>query len=296
LNAATQLEQATYGMRPPRPDATQPGQFETTAFRVVNAHPPEDAATTELVAALSTSLHKLYTPDWSSYGVDQRDDRIGARSGNPLRNLAERVAAVFGVDEFELYVHRAPRRRIDVELTETPSLLVPRQVASLSESLQVFLFARVFASIARKTYGAEKLNVQQLRYLMAAAIRQLDPNHKVDVVDGETLQVESRRVYKALPWRSKKPLEEAVKAYSSGQQTPLVDWKFRERVTAVRAATILADDMAGVVALLTQTQVDLAADESEEAQGGEELLAAVLGFSVSDPAMQLRRRLGLVIS
>jgi hypothetical protein len=239
-------------------------------------------------------LHKLYTPDWSSYGVDQRDDRIGARSSNPIRALAERVAGVFGVEEFELYVHRAPRRRIDVELTETPSLLVPRQVASLSESLQVFLFARVFASIVRKTYGAEKLNVQQLRYLIAAAIRQLDPNHKVDFIDGETLQVESRRVYKALPWRSRKPLEEAVKAYAAGPQTPLVDWKFRERVTAVRAATLLADDMAGVVALLTQTAVDLSAEEAEEAQG-EELLAAVLGFAVSDASMQLRRRLNLVI-
>jgi tetratricopeptide (TPR) repeat protein len=296
LNAATQLEQATYGMRPPRPEAAQPGAFEQTAFRVVNAHPGEDAATTELVAALSTALHKLYTPDWSVYGIDQREDRISARSNNPLRVLAERVAMVFGVEEFELFVHRLPRRRIDVELTETPTLLVPRQVASLSESLQVFLLARVFSSIARKTYGAERLNVQQLRYLIAAAIRQLDPNHKVDFVDGETLSVESRRVYKALPWRSRKPLEEAVKAYTSGgPQTPLVDWKFRERVTAVRAGTILADDMAGVVALLTQTAVDLSAEDAEEAPS-EELLAAVLGFSVSDHSMTLRKRLNLVIS
>src|SRR5690606_35277426 len=146
LNAANQLEQATDGMRPPRPEAVQPGQFDAAAFRAVNAHPPEDNATTELVAALSGALYKLYTPDWNAYGVDLREDRLGARSVNPLRVLAERVASVFGVEEFELLVHRLPRRRIDVELTETPTLMVPRQVASLSESLQVFLLARVFAS------------------------------------------------------------------------------------------------------------------------------------------------------
>jgi len=293
LNQASQLEQATYGMRPPRPESAGAGTFEKTAFRAVEAHSPDDAATTELLATLAAAAYKLYPADLTPYGVSGKD-KIGARSGHPLRNFAERVAAVFGIEEFDLYVHRAPRRRVDLELTETPSVMVPRQVASVSESLRVFLFARVFASLARKTFAAEKLGVQQLRHLLAGAIRNVEPSHKVDFMDSEELEAEAKRVMKALPWRGRKPLEEAVRAYLNGSQTPLVDWKFRERVTAVRSAALLSDDMAGATALLMQVQMDLSVEEASEPPS-EELLASVVGFSVSDTAMQLRRKLNLVL-
>jgi hypothetical protein len=246
-----------------------------------------------LLATLSTAAYKLYPADLTPYGVSSKD-RINARSGHPLRNFAERVAAVFGIEEFDLYVHRAPRRRVDIELTETPSVMVPRQVASVSESLRVFLFARVFASLARRTFAAEKLNQQQLRHLLAGAIRTVEPTHKVDFMDTEEIEAEAKRVNKALPWRGKKPLEEAVRAYLASSQTPLVDWKFRERITAVRAAALLSDDMAGATALLMQVQMDLSVEEASEPPS-EELLASVLGFSVSDTAMQLRKRLNLVL-
>ena len=97
-----------------------------------------------------------------------------------------------------------------------------------------------------------------------------------------------------MPWRSRKPMEDAVKAYMASSPTPLVDWKFRERVTAVRAATVLSDDVAGSTALLLQVQMDLGTEEGAEPPS-EELIASVLGFSVSDTAMQLRRRLNLII-
>ncbi len=293
LNQASQLEQATYGMRPPRPESAGAGSFEKTAFRAVEAHSPDDLPTTELLAALSVAAHKLYPADLTPYGVSGKD-KISARSGHPLRNFAERVAAVFGIEEFDLYVHRAPRRRVDIELTETPSVMVPRQVASVSESLRVFLFARVFASIARKTFAAEKLSAKQLRHLLAGAIRNVEANHKVDFMSADELEAESKRLGKALPWRGRKPLEEAVRAYLAGTQSPLVDWKFRERVTAVRAAALLSDDMAGATALLMQVQMDLSVDETAEPPS-EELLASVLGFAVSDTAMQLRRKLNLVL-
>lgn len=293
LNQANQLEQATYGMRPPRPESAGVGTFDKTAFRQVEAHSPDDAATTELLATLSAAAFKLYPSDLTPYGVSARD-KIGARSGHPLRNFAERVAGVFGVEDFDLYVHRAPRRRVDIELTETPSVMVPRQVANVSESLRVFLFARVFASLARRTYAAEKLGVQQLRHLIAGAIRNVEPAHKVDFMDADELLAESRRIMKAMPWRSRKPMEDAVKAYVASSPTPLVDWKFRERVTAVRAATILSDDVAGATALLLQVQMDLAVEEGTDPPS-EELIASVLGFSVSDTAMQLRRKLNLII-
>src|SRR4029079_17005009 len=60
LNQASQLEQATYGMRPPRPESAGAGTFEKTAFRAVEAHSPDDVATTELLATLSTAAYKLY--------------------------------------------------------------------------------------------------------------------------------------------------------------------------------------------------------------------------------------------
>lgn len=293
LNQANQLEQATYGMRPPRPEAAGAGRFDKTAFRAVEAHAPDDRATTEILSTLAAGAHKLFPPDLSAYGVNTRD-RIGPRSSHAMRTFAERVAAVFGVEDFDVYLHGAPRRRIDVETTETPAIMVPRQVASLAEPLQVFLFARIFSSIARKTYVAERLPVPQLRQMLAGAVRNVDDNHAVDFMDGSALAAEGRRVVKAMPWRVRKPMEEAARAYAAGSQTPLVDWRYRERITAVRAATVVCDDMAGAAALAMQVPLDLSADETA-ATVSEGLLASVLGFAVSDAAMQLRRRLNLVM-
>ena len=110
LNQANQLEQATYGMRPPQPKQAQPGQFDKTAFRAVEAHSADDLATTELLAALAPAAHKLYPPDLTPYGVTAKD-KLGARNNHPLRMFAELVGSIFGVEDFDVYVHRAPRRR-----------------------------------------------------------------------------------------------------------------------------------------------------------------------------------------
>lgn len=291
LNQADQLEQATYSMRPPRPEAAGAGLFDAPAYRAVDVHSADDLPTTQLLASLSGAAYKLYAADWSVYGVSPRD-RIGSRSSHPVRALAERVAGVLGVEDFDLYVHPAPLRRVDIELTETPAIMVPKQVAALAEPLQYFLIARAMSSIARRTHVAEKLSVKQVRYLVAAAIRHIDSSYTVDFVDAETLQQESKRVLKALPWRNRKSMEEAARAYLAGSHTPLVDWKFREKVTAARIATVLSDDLAGATAILLQSEMDLSAEDAGQ-QPAEDLPAAVLAFSVSDAAMQLRRRLNL---
>ncbi len=293
-NQADQLEQATYRMRPPNPRAAGPALFDTAAFRVVDAHAADDLPTTNLVATLCSAAYKLLVPDWGAYGVSPRD-RIGSRSGDPVRELAERIAAVMGVEDFDLYVHPAPLSRVDIELTETPALMVPQRVAQLrDESLKSFFLARALCSIARRTYLAEKLPVKQLRYLIAAAIRCVEPEYTVDFVDSETLGAESRRVLKALPWRSRKPMEEAARAYLAGSQTPLVDWKFRETITAARVATVLCDDITGATLILLQHEMDLSAADSGQPRG-DELPAQVLPFAVSDKAMQLRQRLQLTM-
>lgn len=292
LGAATELEQASYEMRPALPEAAKPDTFDAVAMRVLDAHPADDAPTTELLAALTGVTHKLMPVDFESYGVATKD-KLGVRSNHPMRVLADRVAMVLGVEGFDVYVHSSARKRVEIELAETPALMVPTAIGQLSESMQVFLVARALSTLLRKTCVAEKLTMKPLRQLLAACAYTADPDYRLEGLSSAELALESKRVLKALPWRGKKVFEDAARAYAKAGQSALVDWRSRERVTAGRLATLLSDDLAGVVGLLLEMDLDLSTLDGVRTREPE--MAAVLTFSVSDTAMQLRRRLGLAM-
>src|SRR5690606_11080656 len=87
----------------------------------------------------------------------------------------DRVAKIFGVENFELYVHRAHAGAIEVEFGDPPALLVPAHVTTLSESQQVFLFARVMASIRRGVHAVDKLVPAHVAELPSATTRAFVP-------------------------------------------------------------------------------------------------------------------------
>lgn len=292
LGAGTELEQASYEMRPALPEAARADTFDAVAMRALDAHPADDAPTTELLAALAGSAHKLVPVQLEVYGVTAKD-KHGMRSSHPMRALADRVAMVLGVEGFDVYVHRSVHKRVDLELAETPALMIPTGIGQLPESMQVFLIARALSALFRKTYVAEKLAMNPLRQLLAACAYTADPEYRLDGLSSAELGQESKRVLKALPWRGKKAFEDAARAYAKAGQSALVDWRSRERVTAGRLATLLSDDVSGVVGLMLDTDLDLSTMAGERTAEAE--MAAVLTFAVSDTAMQLRRRLGLAL-
>jgi tetratricopeptide (TPR) repeat protein len=290
LHAANDLERATLSARPSRPGVGQPGAFDESLFQALDLLPADDPAS-RLLAQIAEGLGKVQTPELERYGVTSRD-RISAKSGHPLRALVDRVASVFGVEEYDLYLHRAQTAGVDVELTDPVSVLVPGQFAKLTESQQVFSLSRIMANIARKVHAVDRLGPDALALLLAAAARTVEPAFGTGLADEEILSNYARRVSRSLPWLGRGAVEDAARLYVAAPRLEPIEWQFRVRLVASRAARIVGADLPGSVALLRQSEGDLAGLTGPVLAQGMRGVQDMLRFWVSEPAFVVRRRLG----
>lgn len=291
LGFASDLERATVSSRLPRFAHSRPQSFDETAFRGVDARGVDPALA--VLAAIAEGLGKVYPPELERYGLGSRD-RITSRSGHPLKQLADRVASVFGPLEFDIYLHRAHQGGLEIELTDPPSLLVPAHVQSLREPEQVFLFARPLALLARGGHALGRLAPSEIALLSIAACRVLDPSFGAGVSDEDFLQQQAKRVQKAISRRSRRALEEVAPAFMSAPRPDWEQWAFEHRKAAARAAVLLADELPSSIALVRRMEGDLAGLRGAALAQGIALTHDLLRFWVSDAAFALRRRIGLL--
>jgi tetratricopeptide (TPR) repeat protein len=292
IGAANDLERATLGARPPRTAAAHPSAFDSGAFRAIDAVGSPDPAA-ELLATLGEALGKLYPPELERYGLTVRD-RISARTPHPLRMLGDRIAAIFGIAEYDLYLHRAHSGALEIEFTDPPGVLVPAYLSNLSEPQQTFLLVRVMANLARGLAAVDKLAPQALEILLAAAGRSVDPGFAAGLADEDLLSSESRRLVKALSRRNRRAMEEAAHTYVATPRIHFADWTAKVRLTAARAAVVVSDDLPGSVELVRRMEGDLAGLQGIALAHGMRVVQDLLRFWVSDSAFALRRRLGML--
>jgi len=290
VNAANDLERATLSARAPRTGAGHAGAFDVAQLQAIAALPTDDAAS-GLLAQIAEGLGKVYPPELERYGLTSRD-RISAKSGHPLRALADRVAHLFGVEEYDLYLHRAPGPMVDIEFTDPVSILVPSGFAKLTEGQQVFLLGRVMANLARSLQVIDKLPAEAVAVLLAAAARSVDSSFASGIADEEYLNNHARRVSRSLPWLGRGAVEDAARVYVAAPRLDPAEWLFRARLGALRAALIVADDLPGSITLLRQTEGDLAGLTGAALAQGMRSVHDLLRFWVSEPALAARRKLG----
>jgi hypothetical protein len=291
LGLANDLERATWSTRVARTAAALPGSFGANELGSISPQTGDDPAA-RLIAALGEITSKVFPPELERWNVSSRD-RLGAKSGHPTRALTDRLAAVFGIGDYELYVHRAHSGLVELELTDPVSVLVPASVTSLSEAEQAFLLSRALATAARGLAPVDRLPQPLLAVLLAAGARLVEPNFAAGELDEEYLSVQARKLSRALPWLGRGPIEEAAEAYARAPLRDLTDWILNVRVAAARAAAILADDLPSSVALVRRLEGDLSGAEGASLAQGARISHDLVRFWVSEPAFVLRRRLGL---
>jgi tetratricopeptide (TPR) repeat protein len=290
INAANDLERATLSARPLRAGAAHAGSFDAGEFTAIDLLPADDPAS-RLLALLAEGLGKVHAPELERYGVTTRD-RINAKSGHPLRAISDRVANIFGVEEYDLYLHRAHSGALEVEFTDPVSVMVPSYFAKLGEGQQVFLLARIMANVARKLYAVDRLPPDAVGLLLAGAARSVDPSFSISGVDDDFLNGHARKVSRSLPWLGRGAVEDAAREFATAQRFDATEWVFRVRLTAARAALVVGDDLPGSITLLRQSEGDLAGLTGAALAQGMRAVHDLLRFWASDPALALRRRLG----
>jgi tetratricopeptide (TPR) repeat protein len=291
LGLANDLERSTWAARTARTAAAVPGSFGRNEFAQISLQAGEDAAA-GLIDALGDIVGKVFPPELERWGVSSRD-RLSAKSGNPLRLLADRVAQVFGLGDYELYVHRAHAGLVELELTDPVSVMVPAAMSSLSEAEQAFLLARAFASAARGLAAVERLAPPQVSVLLAASARLVEPNYGSGEHDEEYLAGQARRLSRALPWLGRGPIEDAARAYVANPVVNISDWIQSVRITSARAASVVADDLPSSVQAVRRLEGDLSGAEGVAREQGMRIVHDIVRFWVNESAFALRRRLGL---
>lgn len=291
LGFANDLERATWSTRVARTAGAMPDSFGQGELASLSPRTGDDPAA-RLLAALGDIPSKMFPAELERWGVSSRD-RLGAKSGHPTRALADRLAAILGLGDYDLYLHRSHSGLVELELTDPVSVLVPASITSLNEAEQAFLLGRALATAARGLAPVDRLPPPMLEILLAAGARLVEPNFAAGALDEEYLSVQARKLSRALPWLGRGPIEDAARAYAQAPLRDLADWTLAVKIAAARAAAILADDLPSSVTLVRKLEGDLSGAEGNALAQGARIAHDLVRFWVSESAFVLRRRLGL---
>jgi hypothetical protein len=293
LGAASDAEIGHLSTNPPRPAMAREESLTNDVLRALLPKGPAEESAGDLLAALGPGLPKLYPPDLEAFGLVARD-RVTSRQGHPLRTLADRIATVLCVDEFELYVHRVRSRGLAVELSNPPSLLVPAQVAELPESQQVFLLARPLAAISVGLHPVEKLTPREVEVLLASACRNVSPGYGSGLTSEDFLADQAKRIHKALPRRTRKSVEQMAARYVEAPRLDFTRWSAAVGRVCQAIAALLADDLVACVEVMQRSERELHGLEGPALVRSSSTIRDLLRFWVSDAGVKLRKQIGML--
>jgi tetratricopeptide (TPR) repeat protein len=263
------------------------GRLEPAALEAL--FPVHQARTAvELLRVLRPALPKIYGPELSALGLSTRDK---LKDGTPLRLLGDRLAALLSTGPYHLYLHRVRSQGLTVELTDPPSLILPAALAEMPEPAQVFALAQPMAAVALGLHPVHKLTPREVEIVLAAAARRYLPRFGRGLTNDEALDDLTKRLHRHVPRRQRKALDELAKAYV---EAPLKDYgAFVEgvRISSLRVALLLADDLQAALDVLRRTERDLA-ELSPTALLERPLVASLIRFYAGPEADAVRQAIG----
>ncbi len=294
LGEATAEELDELSKYPPKPGHARRGSFDTDSLRRMGELSAAPNSLESLVQLLSHAVYRLdrFRPALEEYGLSGRD-RLTSRSSAPERAMADEIAAIFGVDEFELFLHSQAGPLSTVEPGDKPMVLLARWAVEAGPAWATYGLAHAFACIALELHPVLKIRGRDLPILLAAAGRTAIGGFGEGLTTSHFLDSLGRSLVKAMPRKHRKQFETAAYDYAS-ETTPvdLAAWTDSVERTCRRAAALLCDDVRVVVAatagVRTLSPPDALALTREHAA-----VASVLGFWVSEQANVIRKRAGL---
>jgi len=278
LEAGQPEEQMTLRARRARAGEAPPGLLGDHGIRQIQVHSAFDSPAAEMTGALAEALGKIYQPEYANYGLSKRD-RIRAGATNSVRSLADRIATVFGVTEFDLYIHSEQVRDVTIELANPPAIMVPSWATNLPTAELAFLLARPLAHIARETHPVMRVPTTELSASLKAATHAHVPGYG-NVND---LEHRGRQILKAIPRKHRRLAEEAAARFASQPPPSVTRWVADVELTAARAALLVCDDIAAAARVLVRTR--------GEKVGEDNTATHLLRFWASDIALRFRRAL-----
>jgi len=245
-----------------------------------------------LMSAICDGLGKVRPPDLGAWGVSSRD-KISPKSDHSLRTLVERLAAITGVTEYELYVHRHRDRGVGIENTTRPSILMPLWIGEVSASQQVFLLTEALVHLARGTYPLRLFTTRDLEVVLTAATRSAVPGFGDGLAPAEVLDDKQKLVQRGIPRRKRKQVEVAAAEYARAPQIDVASVVGWIEQTGRRVAMLVADDLLSSLEVLRRTE-KLGNARGLDFVRTSPMVADLMKVWIAGTTMQTRRDIHLV--
>jgi predicted Zn-dependent protease len=285
LGGGSDLQRSTWNSRRAHTALAAEGTGSLAVWSSLPRALPEE--TRGLLGQLAPLLSKIYPSDVSRLGVGTRE-RVGPRAAHPVRPLLDRLLRSFRGLEIDLYIG-PPGSALGYVLSDPVGIVVPPELAGLSEAEQAFCLGRFVCATALDAQVVVALGSPQAELLLsacAAAVGFSAPPARGDA--GELAEL-TRRVTKALPWLAKGRFEDAARTYAARPlANPALSLFDLERAS-FRSALVLADDLGGLSLLARHGRL-FGLDDA----AARWLVTDLLGFWVSAPAMSMRREMALL--
>jgi tetratricopeptide (TPR) repeat protein len=244
---------------------------------------PEDGGpVASLVQAIATAVAEALGPGLGALGVGKKE-RIDPRAGLPLRNEVIAWAGALGIGELELYVGGNDPQGVCAVATETPALVLGKDVTAPLSPFHRQAVARELLSLRRGTSVLRHREPAEVHALVVAACRIAE----VDVPSPAfALLGEFQRQLK-IPRRVRKILPDLARAFASSGQDP-VAWYRAATSTLDRMAVVAAGDVSWVLAGDARTR-----GRANPTLEGEQRARRLLAFVLSPTYLELREKLGM---
>ncbi len=275
------------------------GTITSADFEAIVRHPATRHPATALLAAMSEVLPRLYGLSLEDWGVTKQD-RLPARSEDPLRALVGRVAALFGVEEtFDIYSARAIATQVEIEAGPPPALLLPATFASLPRQEATLQLGRQLGHLRAGTHAVGRIPGKDLGVLVAAGVRTIFPDYGRGILPEEQLNDVAQKIARTLPRRQRRAFEQAALSFRDSGVFDGERWRAGITHTGYRAALVASGDVLGIFEHIARTDRLLA---SAVMQTADELLAAaratpavveMINFAVGEDLSAVNQRLGL---
>ncbi len=287
LGKGSKLQMSTWQSRKPRPAMVTGGTFSGRLLSecMVQGISLDAVA---LLEQLSPHLPKVYPPTLSQYGTSQ-GDRITSKDTHPCRSVMNRLCHSFGVPEMDLYLSDVVDS-ISLVYTDPIGVVMPARVADLSEAGQAFYLGAFVASVAQGTTAALALDDEEFALILGSSIRVVSPEADVPDVNQRRLPPATKKLAKALPWLSKGRFEDAARRYAAAPVVDAAAFRRQVRTSALRAATIICDDVEPIARLEKGGALLLGIEEAQVPP----LVADLFGFWASAGSVSIRRELGML--
>ncbi|MGC4092222.1 MAG: hypothetical protein QM756_30945 [Polyangiaceae bacterium] len=248
------------------------------------ADPGDSGPIGELMQALASTIAETLGPNLDTFGVGKKE-RIEPRQGRAVRNEIASWAGALGLGEFELYVGGSDPDGVCAIATETPALVIGRDVESPLKPFHRQAVARELLALRRGTSVLRHREPDEVHALLVAACRIAEVELPSPAF---ALLGEFQRLLGKMPRRVRtKVLPDLARAVARSSQQPN-EWYRAARSTLDRMAAIAAGDVSWVLAADARQRGHV-----QSSMEGEARAKRLLSFVLSPAYLELREKLGM---